>query len=510
VRFSIPTDLIGNLKPLYLRKNLWVPLSRHEGKLKVLVDNPQLLDKLDSVRALIPATTYEFAVGLKEDILQFLDLFFGTPKEPESESIDVILEKLETPTKEEPEERYPVLTEEDSVIVQLVNKIITDANRFKASDIHIEPYPGKSGADIRFRIDGYCQKYKAIPQNYKRAVVSRIKIMADLDISERRKPQEGKIRFKRFSPMDLELRIATIPTAGNDEDVVIRLLSSSKPVPLEGMGMNNRDYGLFLNMIQNPYGIILVVGPTGSGKTTTLHSALSVINKPETKIWTAEDPVEITQRGLRQVQVRPRIGFDFAAAMRAFLRADPDVIMVGEMRDHETASIGIEASLTGHLVLSTLHTNSAPETITRLLDMGMDPFNFADALIGILAQRLVRTFCEYCKAPYHLNQGEYDALARGYGDNFHQLGFPYTEDLMLYRASGCGHCNHSGYRGRTNIIELLEATDKIKSLIQGRATIEALREQAFRDGMTTLMQDGIRKVFLGVTDIQQVRKVCIK
>jgi type II secretory ATPase GspE/PulE/Tfp pilus assembly ATPase PilB-like protein len=276
------------------------------------------------------------------------------------------------------------------------------------------------------------------------------------------------------------------------------------------MGMSQRNYDAFINMITKPYGIVLVVGPTGSGKTTTLHAALRYINRPETKIWTAEDPVEISQEGLRQVQVQPKIGFDFATAMRAFLRADPDVIMVGEMRDHETVSMGIEASLTGHLVFSTLHTNSAPETITRLLDMGMDPFNFADALLGVLAQRLVRTLCKDCKDKYHPTRDEFDTLSRAYEGDFEALGYAYSDDLFLRAAKGCTNCGNVGYRGRTGIHELLDGTDEIKSLIQGRAKMEEIRAQAIRDGMTTLMQDGIRKTLLGDTDLIQVRKVCIK
>jgi type II secretory ATPase GspE/PulE/Tfp pilus assembly ATPase PilB-like protein len=334
--------------------------------------------------------------------------------------------------------------------------------------------------------------------------------MSDLDIAERRLPQDGKIKFRRFAPLDIELRVATVPTAGQNEDVVLRLLSTGKPMPLDEMGMSERNHSAFLEMIEKPYGIVLVVGPTGSGKTTTLHAALSYINRPETKIWTAEDPVEITQEDLRQVQVRPKIGFDFARAMRSFLRADPDVIMVGEMRDRETVSTGIEASLTGHLVLSTLHTNSAPETLTRLLDMGMDPFNFADALLGVLAQRLVRTFCENCREKYHPARDEFDALVRAYEGDFDSLGFEYNDDFFLYRPKGCPMCGNSGYRGRTAIHELLVGTDSLKSLIQNRAKMEALRKQALKDGMTTLMQDGIRKVCLGLTDFVQVRKVCIK
>ena len=508
--YPIPGDLLAKLKQVYLKSNLWVPLARENGKVKILIDNPQRLDKIDSVKSLIHAEKHEFAVGLKEDILQFLDYFYGTPQSQDEGSIDDILGKLDTEDEEEQDSAGEMLTEDNSAIVQLVNKIITDAYKKSSSDIHIEPYPGKSGAEIRFRIDGACQKYQTVPYNYRKAVSSRIKIMADLDISERRKPQDGKIKFKKYSPIDIELRVATIPTVGGEEDVVMRILAAGEPIPLDAMGINERDYNLLLSMITKPYGIVLVVGPTGSGKTTTLHSALAHINKTETKIWTAEDPVEITQRGLRQVQVLPKIGFDFSAAMRSFLRADPDVIMVGEMRDHETVSTGIEASLTGHLVFSTLHTNSAPETITRLLDMGMDPFNFADALLGVLAQRLARTLCKSCKEPYKPSQEEYDTLVRAYDGDFDALGFPYTDDLTIYRANGCDKCNNTGYKGRTALIEILDGTDKMKSLIQGKAKMETLREQATKDGMTTLMQDGIRKVFLGITDIQQVRRVCIK
>jgi type II secretory ATPase GspE/PulE/Tfp pilus assembly ATPase PilB-like protein len=257
--------------------------------------------------------------------------------------------------------------------------------------------------------------------------------------------------------------------------------------------------------------MILVVGPTGSGKTTTLHAALHHINTPDRKIWTAEDPVEITQYGLRQVQVQSKIGFDFAAAMRAFLRADPDVIMVGEMRDFETAKTGVEASLTGHLVFSTLHTNSAPETITRLLDMGIDPLNFADALLGILAQRLVRTLCKSCKEPYHPTQQEFDEVVDSYGEeDFKKLNIAYSDDFTLYRPKGCDICDKSGYKGRMGIHELLVASDNIKRMIQKHEPVEALREMSMSEGMTTLLQDGIQKSLQGITDFKQVRRVCIK
>jgi type II secretory ATPase GspE/PulE/Tfp pilus assembly ATPase PilB-like protein len=266
-----------------------------------------------------------------------------------------------------------------------------------------------------------------------------------------------------------------------------------------------------LNIISKPYGLILCVGPTGSGKTTTLHAALHHINRPDKKIWTAEDPVEITQYGLRQVQVQPKIGFDFAAAMRSFLRADPDVIMVGEMRDYETAKTGVEASLTGHLVFTTLHTNSAPETIVRLLDMGIDPLNFADALLGILAQRLVRTLCNSCKEMYHPTKEEYDEIIESYSETaFEKLNMPYNDNFKLFRPKGCDLCDKTGYKGRMGIHELLIATEDIKRMVQKHATVELMREQAMKEGMTTLLQDGILKALKGSTDFKQVRRVCIK
>jgi type II secretory ATPase GspE/PulE/Tfp pilus assembly ATPase PilB-like protein len=511
-RMVIPGELLKGLRHTFLRSNVIVPISQSGNKVMVAMENPDYLPARDTIRRLMPGKEFEFCVALKEDVNKMIDHFFDVKRTSlmeDSGSIEDILGQL-TSSDEEGMEDGEKVTEEDGAIVQLVNKMIVDAHSRNASDIHIEPRQGKSNAVIRFRIDGACQVYQTIPYTFKQAIVSRLKIMSDLDISERRLPQDGKIKFKKYAPLDIELRVASIPTAGGNEDVVMRLLAAGEPIPLEKMGMSERNFNVFVEMISKPYGIVLVVGPTGSGKTTTLHAGLHHINKPETKIWTAEDPVEITQEGLRQVQVHPKIGFDFATAMRAFLRADPDVIMVGEMRDHETVATGIEASLTGHLVFSTLHTNSAPETITRLLDMGMDPFNFADALLGILAQRLCRTLCKECKEKYHPSQEDYDNLRRTYEGDFDALGFPYNSDLVLYKPKGCQACGNTGYKGRTGLHEILSGTDKMKSLIQGRAKMEELRGQAQTDGMTTLMQDGIRKIMIGVTDLLQVRKVCIK
>lgn len=507
--FPIPGELLAGLKVPFMRNNIWVPLRAEQGNPVIAIDDPHDLKRIDEIKSLFPGRRLKFNVCLKQDVLDFIKLF--TQDEKEMAEIDDILSQLEE-ENQEIEEAEGSMGEEDSAVVQLVNKIILDAYARNASDIHIEPYPGKQNTLVRIRVDGSCTVYQTIPFAYRNAVVSRIKIMSDLDIAERRLPQDGKIKFKKYGGKDIELRVATVPTQGGMEDVVMRILAAGEPIPLIKMGFSDRNYENFLKNVIQPYGLILVCGPTGSGKTTTLHSALSYINKTETKIWTAEDPVEITQKGLRQVQVKPKIGFDFAAAMRSFLRADPDVIMVGEMRDKETTHIGIEASLTGHLVFSTLHTNSAPESITRLLDMGMDPFNFADAILCIMAQRLVRTLCPDCKKPYNPTEDEFKELVREYGpeDFERNVKIEYDSDLTLMKPVGCELCNGTGYRGRMGLHELLTGTDPMKKLIQNRAEMEEIRVQAIADGMTTLKQDGIEKIFQGHADLLQVRKVCIK
>jgi type II secretory ATPase GspE/PulE/Tfp pilus assembly ATPase PilB-like protein len=385
------------------------------------------------------------------------------------------------------------------------------AYRKAASDIHIEPSVVLKKTGIRLRIDGICQEYLQIPNSMANGVISRLKIMSSLDISERRLPQDGKIKFKRKGIPPFELRIATIPTAEGFEDAVLRILPKSGAMKLDGMGLSERNLDVMKRIIGKPYGLVLVVGPTGSGKTTTLHSSLGYINKPGVKIWTAEDPVEITQPGLRQVEAKPKIGLNFERIMRAFLRADPDVIMIGEMRDKETASIGVEASLTGHLVFSTLHTNSAPETVTRLLDIGLNPLNFSDAFLGVLAQRLVRRLCKECREKYHPSPEEFEELIVDYGKNhFEKAGIHYSADLLLYRRKGCETCSGTGYKGRLGIHELMDGTPEIKRMIKKQAPTEELFTQAMKEGMVTLKQDGIQKVFQGLTDIHEVRRVCIE
>jgi len=524
-----PIDLLKNFKLQYVQQNQWLPIEENQEGLVVLSTDPEQVENARIIHSIFPKAKIQYRVTTRREFQLTVNDFFST--EADTTSVGDLLSGM---NDEEDDDSavspLDLAIAAENELVRLVNKIIIDAYHQGASDIHIEPRPGKEKTLIRFRKDGSLEPYIEIPSSYRNALLARIKIMCDLDISERRKPQDGKIKFRKFGPLDIELRVATIPSAGGVEDVVMRILAAGEPIPLEKLGILPHNLERLRQTISKPYGIFFVCGPTGSGKTTTLHSVLNFLNTSDTKIWTAEDPVEITQKGLRQVQVNRKSGLDFATVMRAFLRADPDVIMVGEMRDKETVSIGLEASLTGHLVFATLHTNSAPESIIRLLDMGMDPFNFADALLGILAQRLAKRLCAKCKEAYHPSTEEVQELLKEYcSELLNTADFlkdpkaataavlgtwikNYGDDkgqLTLYRSVGCEVCS-SGYKGRVGLHELMVGSDHVKRLIQEHARVPALTAVALEDGMLTLKMDGIEKVLSGLTDMKQVRVVCIK
>lgn len=540
-KFNFDSSAISLVGASLARKHMLMPLCLHDSTLIVALEDPLNMKALEALRfitqkIIVPAmaSREEIQAAIskyydKRDSGASLEFSSTNKRKGEDEyafhqgdagslNAEALTERLfgESIEMELPKE---TVAESDSTLVQLVNKMIMDAYEDGVSDIHIESYAGKQNTRVRFRKDGTLVPYLEIPANSRNAMISRIKIMAQLDISERRKPQDGKINFQQFGPAKIELRVATIPTNNSLEDVVMRLLASSKPLPIEKLGLAPAVLTDLQKIMQRPYGLVLVCGPTGSGKTTTLHSLLGYINTPERKIWTAEDPVEITQTGLRQVQVNAKIGWTFAAAMRSFLRADPDVIMVGEMRDEETTQTAIEASLTGHLVLSTLHTNSAPESIVRLLDLGMDPFNFADALQAVLAQRLAKSLCPQCKQEHDAELPEIDDLINEYvvGTKLdpalllEQWKTEYANEnkFKLYQAVGCKYCNKTGYRGRVGLHELMVVTPTIKHLIQTRSVVSKLLDCALEAGMKTLKQDGITKVLRGHTDIAQVRAVSV-
>ncbi|HYT46885.1 MAG TPA: GspE/PulE family protein [Burkholderiales bacterium] len=528
-----PADLLKNLKREYVESNQWLPIDDTKEGLVVLCLDPERIRSSRIASNVFPKSRLVYKVTTQKDFRETVNQFYGQEAAMDLSSVDELLSGMDDDAGGEALEGSgadEVSAAADNELVKLVNKVIVDAYNQGASDIHIEPYPGKAKTEVRFRKDGSLGPYIEVPATYRAAIVARIKIMCDLDISEKRKPQDGKIKFKKFGPLDIELRVATIPTAGGVEDIVMRILAAGEPIPLEKMGFTTRNLDELHKTVSKPYGLFFVCGPTGSGKTTTLHSVLKYLNTPDTKIWTAEDPVEITQKGLRQVQVNKKAGLDFAVVMKAFLRADPDIIMVGEMRDKETTSTGIEASLTGHLVLATLHTNSATESVIRLLDMGMDPFNFADALLGILAQRLAKRICS-CKQPYTPEAAELTSFLREYceelmntsrfkADPKGSMEAVYKDwvktfgndkgQLTFYKPVGCDKCGGTGFKGRCGLHELLIATDKLKKLVQEHSRVAEMLAQCLEDGMRTLKQDGMEKCLMGVTHMKEVRAVCIK
>lgn len=515
---SIPfrPAMVNAVKAQYAKQHKLLPISIKDDVLTLAVAQPlknnevDLLEKMTKLRIRMVIASEPQVLLLQESLYspgkKNSQVFEGATLVADATINDLI--ESESESTDDFSENSQV-TDKDTVLVRMVNQIIHDAYMSKASDIHIEPYQGKQDVIVRTRIDGRCEVYQRIPAKYKHALVSRIKIMASLDISEKRKPQDGKINFRKFGSLDIELRVATMPTSGGLEDVVIRLLHSGKVIEFEKLGLSKNNQREFRGALKKPYGLILVVGPTGSGKTTTLHSGLTELNTPQVKIWTAEDPIEISQDGLRQVQVNPKIDFNFATALRSFLRLDPDIIMVGEIRDKETAAVAVEASLTGHLVLSTLHTNSAPETITRLLDLGLDPFSFSDSLLMVMAQRLGRKLCSNCKEIYTPKEDELNDLIEEYGIEAFTQSCIDPASIQIGRAVGCELCLDSGYSGRVGVHESLVGTDVVKEMIRKRCNTSELRKYASQNGMVSLKQDGMQKVFQAVTDIHEIRRICL-
>ena len=512
---KIDKALLENLNKNFMATNYWVPIENDGEKAVILIADPSNEELIMEIQNIIRAVYCEFHVALGEDIHKYLGLDVkGNSKMDAFTNLDAMIvdaRGLDISADAKKEEDDDILNQDqESQVIQLVNKIIAKAYNDGVSDIHIEPHKGAAAGEVRFRVDGVCRTVMKIPASLMRPAVSRIKILSNLDIAERRKPQDGKISLK-ISGKVVELRVATLPVV-NGESAVMRILAAGdKAMPFDKLMLSDSNQEAVRDFIANPHGLILVVGPTGSGKTTTLHAILALLNDGERKILTAEDPVEITQPGLQQVQVLPKAGYTFAIALRAFLRCDPDIILIGEMRDHETAGAGVEASLTGHLVFSTLHTNSAPETVIRLLDIGLDPLNFADCLVGVVAQRLVRTLCPKCKVPHKPNEELMHRLKHFYGEEYYPE-LKIDEETIELRKMGdkptCDKCLGTGTRGRVGIHEVLKGTTEMKKLVAKRAPVAPIRDQAIADGMRTLMQDGIWKIFKGSIDFEQLQRVC--
>ena len=479
-----------------------IPVSLRDSTLIVAMVDPSNIFAIDDIKFL---TGYriEALVAPESSMKQALDMHYGTTK-----GLDTLLEGMVTEGVEYIGEEETVnisnLKEasEDAPVIKLVNAILTDAIKKRASDIHVEPY--EKSFRVRFRMDGTLYEMMKPPLKMKNAMISRLKIMARLDIAERRLPQDGRIKLKMGKDTEMDFRVSVLPTLFG-EKVVLRLLDKSNlQLDMTKLGFMDQQLGHFREAIYRPFGIVLVTGPTGSGKTTTLYSALSELNKTTENISTAEDPVEFNLAGINQVQIHEEIGLTFANALRSFLRQDPDIILVGEIRDFETAEIAIKAALTGHLVLSTLHTNDAPSTVNRLLNMGIEPFLVSSATNLILAQRLVRKICQECKEPVTIS-----------AESFAKLGIQPEEyeqykDITFYKGKGCDICNNTGYKGRLALYEVMPISEPIKELIlQGASAIDIKRE-AIHQGLQTLRRSGISKLLGGVTSLEEVLKTTVR
>ncbi|WLI91037.1 GspE/PulE family protein [Massilia sp. R2A-15] len=516
LKFQLEPVLVNAMHEEFMRKHGILPLFRTDTRMVVAVENPLATEPLQELAFYTKLKIDAVMAGADElaEVMEHCGIGFGAPKK---------ISELAT-RRSGADADMMVLPEIDSTgeadgaVVRLVDMIVMEAIEYGASDIHIETMRGDRPVCVRFRKDGVMFHYSDVPARFKDGLISRIKIMSQLDISEKRHSQDGKVSFDRVGLARVDLRVATVPTSGGAEDIVMRILTPPTAVSLDALGLAPDVLAHLRELAGKPQGLLFVCGPTGSGKTTTVHALLARLNTPSNKIWTVEDPIEIVQEGLRQVQVQAKIGWSFAAVLRCLMRADPDIIMVGETRDSETARTVIEASLTGHLVLSTMHTNSAAESMVRLLDFGLDPFNFADALIAVLAQRLVRRLCSECSQAIVASDEQIRVLAQAYcfetelepaavQAQWRARHGDADGRIHLKRAPGCTRCDNSGYKGRVGVHELLIATAAIKQMIHAKVTAAELLRAAIGQGMRTLRQDGIEKILQGVTTWEQIRAI---
>ena len=497
----IPPTIVELVPESVARENIVIPFSEEDNKLKVVASDPDDFETFDKLQFILNRKV-EIALSTKAAILEAINRNYG---QVEGESADSMLQEFTdtaidfTETEEDVDGSDDDVVDETSApIVRLVQLMITEAVQLRASDIHVEPFADR--VRIRYRIDGILVERDSPPRRLLGALISRIKILARMDIAERRRTQDGRIKITA-SGKELDLRVSMLPTS-HGQSCVMRLLDKDNiKVGVRQLGLSDADFRKFRSMMKRPNGIILVTGPTGSGKTTTLYAALNELNRPDRKIITAEDPVEYYLPGINQVEVRHNIGLDFSLIIRAMLRQAPNVILVGEMRDHETASMGIQASLTGHLVFSTLHTNDAAGAVTRMVDMGVPAYLVAGSIIGILAQRLVRVICTKCKQPYSPSAGQLESA----GITPEQAA---TANFM--KGAGCSHCGKSGYRGRLGIFELMPLNAKVRELSFAGASTVQIKQAAVKAGMTTLYEDGILKVTQGITTLEEVFRVSKK
>lgn len=495
----IEDEVIQMVPESVARENSIIPYKDENDVLHVLVSDPFDLETIEKLRFILNRRV-ETALAPKEPIQEAINRYYG---QVEGESADSILQEFTdtqidfTETSEDGTggSGNEDVDESSAPIVRLVGLMIQEAVQLRASDIHVEPFEDR--VRIRYRIDGILVERDSPPRRLLGAIQSRIKILANMDIAERRRPQDGRIKIT-VGEKELDLRVSVIPT-NHGQSTVMRLLDKDNiKVGVRQLGLGERDFKIFMQTIKRPNGIMLVTGPTGSGKTTTLYAALNAMNRPDRKIITAEDPVEYYLPGINQVEVKHNIGLDFARIIRSMLRQAPNIILVGEMRDTETASMGIQASLTGHLVFSTLHTNDAPSAVTRMVDMGVPGYLVASSVVAVLGQRLVRTICKRCKTQIKLSES---VLA--------DAGIPpeVAEKATFVKGKGCGYCQKSGYRGRMGIYELMVVSSRIREMMfAGKSTVE-IAEQAIDEGMTTLYCDGIRKVLRGLTTMEEVYRV---